>query len=262
MAEHNTDTDKLMMSIDSILNQTYTNFEIVIVDDMTNEKNRKYLQNLQNVNYKINILKNAENMGLAKSLNRAIDFSKGQYIFRMDTDDIALPNRFSEQIKILKRGHSITTARVSLINDDGEYLGETRKIPFYNISKSILLYYLFSNGAIHPLIAAKREVFDEFKYDGNLKFGQDFELWMRMSKKYKIYFHDEILLKYRVPKSPSKEKAIYQYCNHKTVSKKYSKTSFIKNICFHISDEMYKKRVCKKLSITTNELNCRESKLE
>lgn len=255
MAEHNTNLNELDKCLKSLENQTYDNYEIIIVDDNTSKINKEYLSTLKDKNNKVKIITNETNLGLAASLNKGICNSRGEYIFRMDTDDIALPNRFERQIQILNNGYDITTARAIVIDKNDKEIGKTKKIPFYNTTKRIALYYFFSNGVIHPLIAAKREVFDEFKYDEKVKFGQDFELWLRMASKYHIYFDSEILLKYRRQNKFDEEKLFYQYYNHYRVAKKYSNDSLIKKIGAYRSDRSYKKIVCNRLDISEKEFD-------
>ena len=249
MAEYNTNLDQLEKSIKSIMTQTYRNFELIIIDDMTSETNKNYLNELKNQSSKIKVLTNSSNLGLAASLNKALDYATGDYIFRMDTDDIALPHRFETQLKTLKKGHAITTARVSIIDENDKIVGETRSLPFYNTSKRILLYYFFNNGVIHPLIAAKKEVFDEFRYDESVKYGQDFELWLRMSNKFKIYFDNNILLKYRVSKNIDVDKVMLQYRNYVTKSNEYLGNNLLKRSGYFISNLWRRKYIEKKFNI-------------
>ena len=95
----------LKQAVESILNQTYKNFEFIIVDDASTDNSWQYLKSLKDK--RIKLLKNSKNLGLAKSLNRAIGVASGHYIARMDADDISLPTRFQEQLKFLKRNPNI-----------------------------------------------------------------------------------------------------------------------------------------------------------
>lgn len=257
IAEHNTDFTYLKKSIESILQQTYTNFEIIIVDDLTYSENYTYLENLAKSDKRVRIIRNEANLGLAASLNKAIENSKGEYIFRMDTDDIALSNRFESQIEILQKGIDITTARAETIDENDQRMGETKKFPFYNFFKRIQLYYFFRNGVIHPLVAARKEVFDEYKYDESIMYGQDYELWLRISNKYKIFFDNEILLKYRKPmkNNVNNRKLLIQYYTFLKVTQGYLGSNIIKAVCFNATKKMMKKLVCTKLEISEFELN-------
>ncbi|PLT31793.1 glycosyltransferase [Peribacillus deserti] len=261
MAEHNTKKDILKKSIDSILNQSYQKFELIIVNDVTNAENEKYLNYLKNLDNRINIISNNTNLGLAASLNKAINYSKGDYIFRMDTDDIALPFRFETQMEILNKGEDIVTGRALVIDENDNIIGKTKNLPFYNIIKRFMLYYLCDNGVIHPLIAAKRKVFLEHKYDENIKYAQDFELWLRMSKKYKIFFDNSVLLKYRMPpKNINENKVLNQYRTHQKVTEVYVGHNLIKMLGSYYTLKKIEKLVCEKLGISKSILKERIEK--
>src|SRR3989338_4267706 len=92
-------------AVESILNQTYENFEFIIVDDASVDNSWDYLKNLND--HRIKLIKNKKNLGLAASLNKALKVAKGNYIARMDADDISLPTRFEEQVNYLQKNPSI-----------------------------------------------------------------------------------------------------------------------------------------------------------
>ena len=89
----------LQKSIDSILNQTYKDFEFIIIDDCSTDKTWNILSEYAQKDKRIRLFKNEENLGLTKSLNKGLKVVQGEYIARMDGDDIALPERFEKQIQ-------------------------------------------------------------------------------------------------------------------------------------------------------------------
>ena len=93
----------LNSAIESILNQSYKDFEFIIVDDGSRDNSLDIVKLYAKKDKRIKIIKNSINLGLAKSLNRAIQYSQGIFIARQDGDDISLPNRLEEQIKFLKK---------------------------------------------------------------------------------------------------------------------------------------------------------------
>ena len=93
--------DFLVAAIESILKQTYKNFEFVIVDDGSIDNSWKIISKFANKDRRIKILKNKENLGIAKTMNEAIKKAKGQFIARMDADDIALSKRLEKQVEFL-----------------------------------------------------------------------------------------------------------------------------------------------------------------
>ncbi|MEX2027951.1 MAG: glycosyltransferase family 2 protein [Candidatus Curtissbacteria bacterium] len=91
----------LAEAVDSILGQTYKNFEFIIVDDASQDGTWKYLKSIKDK--RIKLLHNPKNLGVAKSLNLALKTSTGNYAARMDSDDISLPTRFQEQAQFLEK---------------------------------------------------------------------------------------------------------------------------------------------------------------
>lgn len=187
--------EHLKLAIESIINQSYKNFEFIIVLD--GDLSAQRLIESYNDN-RINIIINKENHGISRSLNIAIEQSIGDYIFRMDADDISLQNRLIIQLGFLKRGASIVSSGCILINDNGDIIGKSKSIPlFHSFIRRIQLYQFGLNPVIHPTIAAKREVFNTFKYNPDFKYAQDFELWMRIRSIHKIHFIPHRLIHYR-----------------------------------------------------------------
>src|SRR3989338_10709157 len=113
-------------AVKSILNQTYKNFEFIIIDDASTDQSTKYLRFLKDK--RIKLIKNSKNLGLAASLNKALKFAKGEYIARMDADDISLPKRFEKQVKFFKKHPSVDICGtwVNLIDDVGKIIGEKK----------------------------------------------------------------------------------------------------------------------------------------
>ena len=95
----------LRESIDSILNQTYTDYEFIIVNDGSNDKTEEII--LSYNDNRIRYIKNEKNLQIVKSLNRGIELAKGRYIARMDADDISLPRRFEKQITFMENNLEI-----------------------------------------------------------------------------------------------------------------------------------------------------------
>ena len=89
-------------SINSVLTQTYKNFEFLIIDDGSSDDTLKILQDFENIDERIKVYKNSKNIGLTKSLNILIDKSVGKYIARQDADDISKPERFDVQYNYLR----------------------------------------------------------------------------------------------------------------------------------------------------------------
>ena len=115
--------DSLPDAIDSIVNQTFENWELIVINDGSSDKTKKILSKYKN-NPKITIINNKKNIGLANSLNKGISIAKGKYIARMDADDISLPTRLERQVAFMN------TEKVDLLSSS-----------FYIIGKKSIVYH-------------------------------------------------------------------------------------------------------------------------
>ena len=94
-------------SVESILNQSYTNFEFIIIDDASTDKTYDRLLKLIKIDKRIVLVKNKRNEGVTKSLNKALKIAKGKYIIRMDADDWSYPNRFKLQVDLMENNPDV-----------------------------------------------------------------------------------------------------------------------------------------------------------
>ena len=108
MSNYNTDIKQLDTAVNSILNQTFSDFEFIIVDDCSTDDSLEYLRKLDDK--RIVLLENETNMGLTKSLNIALENARGKYIVRMDSDDISLPNRIERQVEFMQSHQNVIAA--------------------------------------------------------------------------------------------------------------------------------------------------------
>lgn len=200
MAVYNETELELKMAIDSIENQTYTNIEIIIVyDNPENVSLYNFLKDYVKEKFKIKIIKNCLNMGLAKSLNVGIENSRGQYIGRMDADDICVPTRIERQLNFMMCNPDIDilSSECFFINEDNDTLGEFY-FPNYT-PKQLNSLILYQNFLIHPSWLVKRTVYDDL--DGYREFpsAQDYDFLLRaISKGYNTGIIHEKLLFYRI----------------------------------------------------------------
>ncbi|MFX0197076.1 MAG: glycosyltransferase family 2 protein [Candidatus Hodarchaeota archaeon] len=183
-------------AIESILNQTSTNFEFVIINDGSIDKTKDILNSYRDFRIKVY---HQEHMGLTKSLNKAIKLSIGKYIARMDADDIALPKRIEKQYQFLKE-HKDTVCCSSwyyLINDDDDVIKKC-KLPITH--ERIVGKMLFYNPLIHPgAMMHKEPMLRLGLYNESYIYSQDLELWFRMiAHGYKLSNIPEYLMKLRV----------------------------------------------------------------
>ncbi len=197
MAVHN-GQPYLIDAIDSILKQTWKNIEFIIVDDASSDETSKIISSYEDK--RIRYIRNLKHHGLTSSLNIAIALATGEYIARMDADDIALPNKLAIQEKILEDNPQIAMvgSGAELIDKKGLKIGVRRYPESYEaIIKEIVKY----NPFIHPSVIIKKNVLDDIGYyDKSLDGAEDYDLFLRISKKHAVRNLPDILLRYRISK--------------------------------------------------------------
>lgn len=192
--------DWLKMSIESILNQTYGNFEFIIINDNPDDLILfNFLQSMQSKDDRIVLINNKYNLGLTKSLNLGLKISKGKYIARMDADDVSSPSRFEKQLYILDNDDKVDVVfgHVLLFTDDLSN-NKLRKIHLHNDTIQMIL--LRRNCLVHPVAMMRKSFLNDnnISYDIHFKRSQDYDLWLTMILLgVNFYIIDEPLLYYR-----------------------------------------------------------------
>lgn len=212
------DSKYLSEAINSILNQTFKDLELIIVDDASTDESLAIIENFRLKDHRIKLLKNDKNLGLTANLNRMIEIAKGDFIVRMDSDDISDLERINEQLKIFQTNSEIELVFTEnhIIDDSGKLLFKAYKPSnIYKIT-SLMKYY---NYIPHSSVMVSRDFFYKYGlYDKSFKVGQDHELWLRaLNQGAKFYFLKTPLLSLRInPNSVrSSNNSDYKY----TVSK-------------------------------------------
>ncbi len=213
MSVYNTnDYNMLKQAIDSILDQTYKNFEFIICDDGSDDSTYNYLIEFAKKDKRIIIIQNKDNLTLGPALNHCLAVARYQYIARMDADDIALPNRLEVQLEYLEKNRDVALVgtNVKLINNNNEVIG-SRKYPTFLERKDFI-----KNCAIcHPTIMMRKDVLERMRgYSKKKKHirVEDYELFLRMiTKDYKMVNLEEELFLYR-QNSHNCKQSKYKYC--------------------------------------------------
>ena len=183
-------------ALDSILNQTLDDFEFLIIEDCSNDASLEKLETYAKKDSRINLIKNNNNKGLGANLKKGVKLAKGDYIARMDSDDIALPHRLQTQydFAIANPDIDIMGSFATDINEQGDDIG-IRKMP---VSHEEIVKYIWTCPIIHPTAFMKKESLLKAGSYGSEKRRQDYALWFRCAKHgLKFANIPEPLLKYR-----------------------------------------------------------------
>ncbi|GHV39970.1 hypothetical protein FACS189490_04420 [Clostridia bacterium] len=219
MSTYNENETELRQSVESILNQTYSDFEFIIVLDNPGDKMIKtILSSYAESDHRIKLIENEDNLGLASSLNKAIELSTGEYIARMDADDISVPERFNRQISFIEEKKLDFVASNIMKFNEFEQLEKTRypRNHFY-ISKSLK----YTSALPHPTWLVKRSVYMRLNGYRLLETTQDYDFELR-AKKIGVRFGllEECLLRYRMRgQRVTGRKRVYQNTIHRYLAK-------------------------------------------
>ena len=178
-------------AVQSILNQTYTNFELLIIDDCSTDETVKVIKSFNDE--RINLILKEKNSGYTDSLNYGITISKGDFIARMDGDDISFPERFQKQIDFLQANEDIILCGTGI-----KIIDSTQFLRHPSSHEDIKVKLCFSNAFYHPTVMFKSKTLEENNYDKNFEPAEDYDLWTKLVFKGKVANLNEILLNYRI----------------------------------------------------------------
>jgi glycosyltransferase involved in cell wall biosynthesis len=186
------------LAVESILAQTFEDFEFVIVDDGSTDGSTDVLREYAARDSRIRLLRNDVNLDFVRSRNSGIAASRGSFIANMDSDDIALPDRLSAQYAFMRANPEVGVcgAAVILIDADGRDVGIRR----YRADDGGLRARLFLfNPFAQPVTMIRKDALDAVGlYDPDLVLADDLDLWFRIGRHYRFANLDAPLLKYRV----------------------------------------------------------------
>lgn len=251
-------------ALDSVVNQTYANIEIIVVDDFSRDGSRELLKEYIVAHPDIVCLFNSENSGNCTSFNRALRQAKGEYIIDFATDDVMHPERIEKQVSFFDRNPSDYAAvftNAIYINENGEelknhYLGSDI-VPSGDVYANIIKRNSFiCTPTLMFRIASLREVGG---YDETLSY-EDFDICLRLSRRYKFGYLDEVLTRRRIVQGShgrtaliSKNKSTYKICQkaywlNKSKEENTALAQFLRfnlRLCLFTNDyEMFKRYYC------------------
>lgn len=203
MAEYNTNIDDLRAAIKSILDQTFSDFEFIIVDDGGKNDLQKIVSEFNDS--RIRIVDNRVNKGLVYSLNNAIKHAKTEYLVRMDTDDIALPNRLQQLLSFIKNypEYDVVGSRAIEFTKNTEHgiLAKSGEKSKYAIMQGDTM--------VHPSVIMRKEAIVQVGGYPDYYRSEDLALWCELLLNgCRFYVLDDILLKYRVNPQDYKKRSL------------------------------------------------------
>ena len=193
MAVHNGEK-YLRKAVESVLGQSFRDFEFLVVNDGSTDDSPAILRSYGDP--RLRLVDNEVRKGLSSALNEGIDLARGEYIDRMDSDDVCLPERLSRQVAFLDR-HPEVGACGSWVRLIGEGEGTVWRYP--TDPEIIRCGLLFESKLAHPSVMIRRESLEKasLRYDPSFASGQDYDLWVRFSERFPLANIGEVLVGYR-----------------------------------------------------------------
>lgn len=187
-------------AIESVLNQTYKNFEFIIIDDCSTDESWEIIKKYSDNDKRIKKFRNKKNLGIAKTRNNGFKLvnKNSKYYAIFDSDDILTPNRIEEQVKFLEKNenYALVGSHIIIIDKNGREIGIRRyKTNNLDIKKRMFFYNPIAQSAVMIRASVLEEV---GYYDENYSGCEDYDLWLRVAEKYKVANIDKSLIKYRI----------------------------------------------------------------
>lgn len=193
----------LQESIDSVLMNTFRNFEFIVIDDGSNDRSSDILSIASEQDARLRVFTNPKNLGIAASTNLALSKCIGSYIAIMDADDISLETRFQTQLDFLNSNPSVDLVGSSVFNllgQNGRVSRGIKMVPTEKLSELLLK----ENVIMNPTVMFRRKLYDSglVVHNRMFKFTHDYELWTKLALTKTLANIAEPLVMYRLDKSP------------------------------------------------------------
>ena len=227
----------IVETIESVINQTYKKWEMIIVDDCSTDNSITIARNYEKKDDRIKVIKNERNMGAALSRNKAIEIAKGEYIAFLDSDDVWLENKLETQIKFMKDNNSdFSYTNYLLITEDGKSLRkETRVIEKLNYEK--YLFHCFT-GCL-TVCYNQKEIGKIF--GPNIKNNNDYGLFLEIIKKANNAMGiRDLLAKYRIRINSLSRFKLHKLKPYVILMRKYNNLSILKTFFYLITNILIK----------------------
>ncbi len=210
----------LRETMDSILDQTYEEFEFLIINDGSTDSSVNIIESYEDE--RIRLIHNPENLGLIKTLNKGIETAHGKYIVRMDADDIAEKNRIETQVNFMENNYDVAVAGSNGMMFLSNKPMIKKPTDFPTRYSEIRCKLLFESPIMHPAVIMRKSVLLEnnYRYRDEYKATEDYGLWMEIAKDNKIVNIPQKLLRYRIVSSSVTNQALKRMSDRIKVMKK------------------------------------------
>jgi glycosyltransferase involved in cell wall biosynthesis len=180
-------------AVASILNQTYTDFEFLIIDDASTDDTVAIIKSIEDP--RIKLIEKPKNTGYTTSLNYGLSIAQGKYIARMDADDISLPQRFEKQVTFLEKHPEVVVCGTGY-----SIIGTNTKKQFPEGHEDLKIELLKGTCFGHPTVMMRKQVLEAhaLQYETTKEPAEDYDLWVKLLAYGKLHNLQDILLKYRV----------------------------------------------------------------
>ena len=220
MSVYNTPEEWLRNAIESILSQTFDDFEFVIVLDKPTDNSAEVVKEYATKDERVIVLENDENLGLTKNLNKGLAIARGKYIARMDSDDVAFCHRFEKQYRYMEAHPEVVALGTQVCTSlDPDHAMDKFPVSDWTPDQDVLkIRMLFHTvGLPHPTSMFRHDVMIQhgITYDERIKKSQDYKLWVDLMPYGDISMLNEVLLMYRVHEGQisTNRKNQYQYAH-------------------------------------------------
>jgi glycosyltransferase involved in cell wall biosynthesis len=188
----------LFEAIESILNQSYKDIELIVIDDGSTDRSVEIINSFESP--KLNFIQNKKNLGVCETRNKGFKLARGEYIALMDADDISVNDRIKKQVLFMEENKEYGLISANYESFREHPFGVKRSVKrLLNNSEQILAYLLFTNVICCPCSMIRTNIISDnnLYFDTTLQMSEDFDLWKRISAVTKITNINEVLLKYR-----------------------------------------------------------------
>lgn len=199
--------DKIKKAIESIIAQSFTDWELIICDDASTDNTYEIIKSYTVIDKRIILIQNKTNKGLAQTLNECLKICRGEYVGRMDDDDYSVPDRFTTQNTFLDQNlaYDFVCSQIECYNETGNWLPKNRKK-----EKPEKRDFLFGSCFVHPTLLIRKTAIlsvQGYRVTKETKRTEDYDLFMRLyANGYKGYNLDLVLLHYYVSLSAMKKR--------------------------------------------------------